>query len=180
MTTSAAVAGRADGDTPPSVAPADHLRKPQLTYVELVFLKDRVERWIRFGRVADQHVVSRRNRFVGFQPGAVFAFVRWASNDYGTVVSRVDVLQAVRRSDACSTIPGVTPGAEILLRLSGWPKVEQVLRAIDAVEALDIDAADAAPDYWRHLHNRVCAGLAPRLYSAERHRAWLLRRELTP
>jgi hypothetical protein len=35
---------------------------------------------------------------------------------------------------------------ESLLRLSGWPKVEQVLQLIDTVEALDIDPADAAPD----------------------------------
>ena len=33
---------------------------------------------------------------------------------------------------------------------------------IDTVEALGIDAADAAPDYWRHVHNRLSAGEAPR------------------
>ena len=47
------------------------------------------------------------------------------------------------------------PGGEILLRVDGWPKVERVLQAIDAVETLDIDPADAAPEYWRHLHNRL-------------------------
>ena len=47
-------------------------------------------------------------------------------------------------------------------------------------EALDIDAADAAPDHWRHLHNRLIAGEPPRPYSREQHRAWLLRRRLAP
>ena len=80
---------------------------------------------------------------LGFKPGAVFAFVRWASNDYGTVVSRIDVLRAVERGQACSTVPCVTPGGEILLRSFGWPKVERVLMAIDAVEAIGVDSEDA-------------------------------------
>ncbi|MCQ8140488.1 DUF2840 domain-containing protein, partial [Vibrio parahaemolyticus] len=41
------------------------------------------------------------------------------------------------------------PGGEILLRVDNWPKVERVLQAIDAVEALDVDPADAAPEHWR-------------------------------
>ena len=75
-------------------------------------------------------------------------------------------------------MPGVTPGGEVLLRLSGWPKVERVIQAIDQVEALGIDPADACPDHWRHVHNRIAAGQAPRPYTLERHRAWLKRREI--
>jgi Protein of unknown function (DUF2840) len=66
-----------------------------------------------------------------------------------------------------------------LLRVSSWPKVEKVLQAIDAVEALRIDPADAAPDHWRHVHNRLSVGEQPRLYSRTRHQAWLHRRKLT-
>ena len=33
-----------------------------------------------------------------------------------------------------------------------------MLPVIDAGEALGIDAADAAPDHWRHLHNRLVVG----------------------
>ena len=62
------------------------------------------------------------------------------------------------------------PGGEILLRVDGWPKVERVLQAIDAVEALGIDPADAAPDHWRHVHNRLTAGDEPRAYTREQHR----------
>src|SRR5262249_34365453 len=41
------------------------------------------------------------------------------------------------------TVPYVRPGGESLLQISGWPKVEKVLQAIDAIEALGIDPADA-------------------------------------
>lgn len=157
----------------PSTAAQAHL-----TYVELVWLKGRIERWTRFGEVADERILDRRVRFVGFAPDSVFAFVRWAANDFGAIVSRIDILRAVRRGGACSTVPGVTPGGEILLRASGWSRVQRVLTAIDAVEALGVEAADAAPDYWRHLHHRLHGGQPVRPYSLHRHRAWRLRREL--
>ena len=81
-------------------------------------------------------------------------------------------------SEAFSTLPYVRPGGEIFLRLSGWPKVERVLQAIDAGEQLGVDPADACPDHWRQLHNRLAAGKPARAYTADRHRAWLLRRSI--
>jgi hypothetical protein len=55
----------------------------------------------------------------------------------------------------------VHPGAVSLLHISGWPRVEKVLQAIEVAEALGIDPADVAPDYWRHVHNRLSAGDRP-------------------
>jgi len=149
-----------------------------LTHVELVWIKKRTENRIRFGRIEQEHRLDRQRRVVSFALGSIFAFVRWASNDYGTVLSRIDILRAVAPGEPYSTIGSVQPGADILLRISGWPKVERVLRAIDAVEQLGIDPADASPDYWRHVHNRLSAGDAQRQYTREQHRAWLLRRTI--
>src|SRR5262249_50340431 len=118
-----------------------------LTYVDLIWIEKRVQRWIRFGRVASEQIIDRHRSVVAFAPGDVFAFVRWASNDFGTVVSRIDILRAVR--EGCSTVGFVRPGGESPLRVSGWPKVERVLQAIDAIEALGVDPADVAPDHWR-------------------------------
>ena len=146
-----------------------------LTEVELYWLEGRIERWIRFGRDVEERIIDRRRRVLSFAPGTVFAFVRWASNDQGTVVSRIDILRAVGRGEACSTIPCVTPGGEVLLHSFGWPKVERALRAIDAVDALGVDPGDADPNHWRHVHNRLSAGQQPRPYTRERHRAWLMR-----
>lgn len=148
------------------------------TRVELLWLEGRVERWIRFGRIAEETILDRRRRVVAFAPGEVFAFVRWASNGYGTVVSRIDILRAVGPGEAFSTIGFVEPGAEILLRVSGWPKVNEVLRAIDAVEQTGVAPEDACPDHWWHVMNRLAAGEPSRAYTRERHRAWLLRRRI--
>ena len=149
------------------------------TTVELTWDEGRVERWIRFGRIAGEVILTRTDKRVSFDPGAVFALVRWASNDHGTVVSRIDILRAVARGAPCTTVPFVTPGGEVLLRLSGWPKVEAALAAIAQVESHGIAPEEACPDHWVHVHNRLTAGLAPRNYTPARHAAWLKRRGLT-
>jgi Protein of unknown function (DUF2840) len=149
---------------------------PALTRVELTWIEKRIEHWIRFGRDVEETILDRRRRVLGFPAGSLFAFVRWAANDYGTVVSRIDILRAASPGEAYQTVPFVRPGGEILLRLSGWSKVSQSLHVIDAVEALGADPADVAPDYWRHVHNRLTVGEAPRAYCRDQHRAWLRRR----
>lgn len=149
-----------------------------LTMVELTWIEKRVERWIRFGRIVEDRIVDRRRRIVGFAPGSIFAFVRWASNDYGTIASRIDILRAVAPGKSYSTVPYVQPGGEILLRLNGWPKVEAALHSIDDVERLGIAPEDASPEHWQHVHNRLTAGETPRPYAMKQHRAWLLRRHV--
>jgi hypothetical protein len=149
-----------------------------LTHVELVWLEKRIENWIRFGHPAQEQILDRRRRILSFVPGSLFAFVRWMSNDYGTVVSRIDIVRAVAPGQPCATVPYVRPGGDILLRLASWPKVERVLQIVDAIESLGIDPADAAPDYWQHVHNRLSVSETPRAYTRSRHQAWLHRRRI--
>ena len=152
----------------------------RLTHVELTWLAKRVEQRIRFGRPVASLRLDRHRRCVSFAPNAIFAVVRWAGNGYGTVSSEIDILRAVAPGERCTTAPFMQPGGEIFLSIKNWPKVERVLQAIDAVEALGIDPADAAPDHWRHVHNRLIVGERPRSYTLTRHRAWLKRRRIMP
>jgi len=151
-----------------------------LTHVELIWHERQIEHWIRFGHDVAEQILDRRRRILSFAPNSIFAYVRWAANDYGTVVSRIDILRAVVPGETFSTVGYVRPGGEILLRASGWPKVERVLRAIDAVERTGVDPAEACPDHWRHVHNRLIAGDEPRPYTRERHAAWILRQKAAP
>jgi hypothetical protein len=146
-----------------------------ITTVELVFYRDRIERWLRFGHDVGERILDRRRRLLLFAPGAVFAFVRWEGNGHGTVLSRIDILRACRAGEVMSAVPGVVPGGEILLRLSGWSRVKRVLDLIAAIEGSSINPVEVSPDYWRHVHNRIMTGQQPRRYQSDQHEASLRR-----
>jgi hypothetical protein len=152
---------------------------PSITRVELHFLRDRVNHWLRFGMPAAEQIIDRRRRTAEFASGQRFAYIRWQANDYGTELWRLYVLQAGQSGDILSTIPGITLGAEILLRLDGGKRVKQALATIAAIEQAGIDPAAVAPEYWRHLHNRIFANLPFRTYGPEQHGAWLLRQRVS-
>lgn len=170
--------------TPAPVSPAGRAAAPlaasrsAVTEVELTWVEGRLEHWIRFGRVAAERIMSRSTKVVAFRPGAIFAFVRWTSNDYGTVHSSIAIVAATNAEAPYATLPFVRPGGDILLRIDGWPKVQRVLEAVDAVEAVGIDACDAAPEHWRHVGNRIAIGMPFRPYGRDRHAAWLRRRAI--
>lgn len=157
----------------PSPRPRD-----DLTFVELLHIKDRAQRWIRFGRSIDEQILDRRRKLVAFAPGSIFCLVRWSANDYGTVDSRLYVLRAARAGEAFTTVPDVDPGGELLARVSGWPKVWRAFEAIDAVEALGLAPEAICPDHWRHVGSRLATGRTPEPYRLDRHRAWSARVEL--
>lgn len=165
---------------PPADVRAAYKAAPHLTHVELTWQQGRIEHWLRFGNAVAEQRLDRFRRIVSFAPGSVFAFVRWASNDFGTVVSRVDIVRAVGPGETYQTLPFVRRGGDLLLSIKGWPKVESVLQAIDAIDALGIDPAEAAPEHWRHVHNRLTVAQQPRPYTRDQHRAWLLRRRIAP
>lgn len=148
------------------------------TIVELIWLKDRLQRWVRFGRPSEEIVHDRRRRAVTFTPGAIFALVHWEAGDYGTTLSRLWVLRAAPLGEPFDRVPFVNPGAEVLLDLKTWVKVRAGLEAIDAIEALGINPERVCPDHWRHVSGRIAVAEPPSPYTRARHRAWLSRKRL--
>jgi hypothetical protein len=151
-----------------------------LTHVELVWIENQTEHWIRFGKKARERIIDRKRSVVSFRPDSIFAFVRWAAGDFGTIVSRIDIVRAVKPGEAYQTLSFVQPGGDILLRIETWRTVGRVLRAIDAIEQLGIEPEAVSPEHWRHIHNRLTSGQEPRPYTMARHYAWLVRRRIAP
>ena len=148
-----------------------------LTTVELLWLEKRIENRVRFGRPVSERFWTAIGAF-SLSPRQ---HLRLRALDVQRLRNRLIPHRYSARRDTRATlldVPWITPGGESLLRLSGWPKVERVLQMIDAVEALDIDPADAAPDYWHHVHNRLSVNETPRPYTRSRHQAWLHRRRV--
>lgn len=162
-------------DSPPhlSVASAADPGDPPLTRVSLAYVEHRINLYLRFGRPLRELRLDRWRRSASFMPGAVFCRVRWESNDYGTTRWQLMVLQACAPCERMQRIAGVRPGAQLLLCAEGEARVQAVLRRIDAIEALVIEPARAAPAYWHTLGNRLAARQPLPVYSAERHAAWL-------
>ena len=151
---------------------------PQLTHVSLVWHEGVREDWLKFGKPVAATIIDRRQRVESYAASQIFALVRWASNDYGTVRSTLDIVCAVTVSEPVTAIRQVDPGGELLLSVRGWPKVAQVFKLIDAIEAAGIDPCEVTSDHWRHIHNRLAAAQAARDYSPLRHDAWLRRKAL--
>jgi hypothetical protein len=149
------------------------------TRVSLVFVEQRINLYLRFGRPQREHRLDHRQRCAFFLPGACFARILWQANDYGTTRWQLLVLQACLPRDRVHRIPGICPGARILLHVEGERRVQAVLTQIDAMEALGIDPSDVSPAYWRTLGNRLAARLSPPSYTVERHTAWLAVRGLS-
>ncbi|MFT3719268.1 MAG: DUF2840 domain-containing protein [Pseudorhodoferax sp.] len=157
----------------PAAAPIGQPANTPLTRVALAYIDQRFDLYLRFGEPARIVRLDRWRRCAVFLPGAVFCRIRWQANDYGTIRWQLMVMQACTPLDGAQRIPGVQPGARLLLHAEGDKAVRAVLARIDAIEARGIAPVAVSPAYWRTLANRLAARLPPPDYTAERHAAWL-------
>ena len=175
----AATAAPAAAPLPSLSTLAGQVGNVPLTRVSLAYIEPRFKLYLRFGEPARTLRLDRWRRCAVFLPRAMFCRVRWEANDYGTIRWQLMVMQACMPMDGAQRIPGVQPGARLLLHAEGEQSVRAVLARIDAIEALGIVPAGASPAYWRTLGNRLAARLQLPEYSAERHAAWLAGRALS-
>ncbi|MCL6371519.1 DUF2840 domain-containing protein [Pectobacterium atrosepticum] len=159
-------------------APCSQPNSAPLTRVALAYIEPRFKLYLRFGEPARTLQLDRWRRCAMFMPGAMLCRVRWQANAYGTIRWQLMVMQAATPLDAVQRIPGVQPGACLLLHAEGDANVRAVLERIDGIEALGIAAIDVSPAYWRTLANRLAVCLPLPEYTAERHAAWLAGRAL--
>ena len=176
MNTSASPASTASA--PSSIPPVGVADGVPLTRVALAYIDQRFDLYLRFGDPARIIRFDRWRRCAVFTPNSVLCRIRWQANDYGTIRWQLMVMQACTPLDAAQRIPGVQPGARLLLHAEGENQVRAVLERIDAIEALGIAPVGASPAYWRTLANRLAARLPLPEYTAERHAAWLIGRAL--
>ncbi|MDD2180352.1 DUF2840 domain-containing protein [Acidovorax sp. D2M1] len=173
------VAIAATAAPPPSFASlAGRPASTPLTRVSLAYVEHRIKLYLRFGEPTRTLRLDRWRSVAVFLPNAVFCRIRWQANDYGTIRWQLMAMQACTPLDDVQRIPGVQPGARLLLHAEGDNQVRAVLERIDAIEALGIAAAGVSPAYWRTLGNRLAARLPLPEYTAERHAAWLAGRVL--
>jgi hypothetical protein len=151
-----------------------------LTRVALIWIPDRINVWLRFGRPMWEDVPDECRRHVYFPPGAVFGRMEWRADAHSAVRARLAVLRAAEPGERIACLEGITPGAQLLLHATTSGKTTQVLDLIESIEAQRIAPEEVSEDYWRVLHQRLVAGITPPLYSAAEHAAAQRRRALLP
>lgn len=129
------------------------------TGICLHFEEARINHRLRFG-VADYQVHLDKERSVVFFPAdQTLGYIRWRANDYGTQDWQFCVARTVSAKPDEDTditaFPGILPGADILLHVSGKTKVKRVLALLDGLEERHADLSQITESWWRQLHNRL-------------------------
>ncbi|AAV90564.2 hypothetical protein ZMO1_ZMO1940 [Zymomonas mobilis subsp. mobilis ZM4 = ATCC 31821] len=124
-------AGAATAAPQPSfIVPSGQSASARLTRVALAYIEARFKLYLRFGEPARTLRLDDWLRCAVFLQGAMLCRIRW----------QLMVMQACTPLDAAQRIPGVQPGARLLLHTEGDANVRTVLERIDGIEALGIAA----------------------------------------
>ena len=115
------------------------------------------------GRPNQSVRTSEKQEELRFNPSQVFGFVRWRGDQYGTQTWRVVVAQAGRPGERLTRIPGVNPGAHLLLHAFGKTRAKRALRVIDMLSEAHV-LHEIAAAYWRHLHLQISKNKEPEPY----------------
>lgn len=134
-----------------------------LTVVILSFRKNRHNHRLLFGTPRLRVRRGWRRELAAFAPGDVFGFERWCGDKYGTQSWSIWVCRA---SDGgpVSAIPGINPGADILLEAQGKTRVKRCFAVLDSLKDNNIELASWPEHQWRILHNDLL--LPPRIARA--------------
>lgn len=139
--------------------------KRNLTAALIVYRQKTINHRLRFGEPVMEARLDWRRKLVGFTPGSTFGYVRWRANQFGTQDWRLFVLHTARQG-VITSIPGVLPGADILLATRGTTRTKRALSALDALEHAGNALETITPAYWRHLSNRLATAVEPHGFSS--------------
>jgi hypothetical protein len=119
-----------------------------------------------FGRPVNTAKQSSKSTFHSFEHTQMFGFVRWRGDEYGTQTWRVIVAQSGCPGELLTRIPGIQPGAHLLLHAFGKARAKRALRVIDHLSEAHV-LHEIAPAYWRHVHLRISRNLVPEPYDPD-------------
>lgn len=126
----------------------------RLTVVIVSYRKNRRNNRIVFGEPQMEIRRGWRRRIAAFAPGVVFAYERWRGDRYGTQDWRLFICEA-KAGGAIVKIPGVLPGADVLLAAKGKTRVKRVFAAMDAMRGAFGPFETIPPWRWRRFHNDI-------------------------
>jgi hypothetical protein len=139
-----------------------------LTRVVLIFARNKVNLYLRFGWPFRDTAIDRQRRVAEFASGDVFGLVRWEANRDGKTSWQLSILQTRNPAESLQRFDAVFPGVAIPLHVEG-DRVADVLELVDRIEDQGINPRDVPPDVWQTVasHFRDDGKNTPA--TAERH-----------
>ena len=128
-----------------------------LTLAAIRWRKNRRNDRILFGAPERLVRLDWQRSLAAFLPGSVFGYERWEANKYGTQSWLIFVLKAEKPKANFSQIPGVFPGAQILLYVRGKEACKAFLSHFDDIRAKGA-FEENDPILWQQIGHRIQAG----------------------
>ena len=128
-----------------------------LTAVIIAYRKNRINHRLIFGAPSFEVRRGWRRKLACFEPGQTFAYERWSANQYGTQRWQLVICRAVN-SGSISPVPGVIPGADVLLNVRGKARVKRALAAISSQKKVCSVLPSVPSETWRAVHNHIHSG----------------------
>jgi hypothetical protein len=132
----------------------------ELTTVSIAWRKRRRNHRLIFGAPYRWVRLDWRRRLAAFTPGQIFAYERWRANKYGTQSWQIFVVKAGRHKTCVQRIPGVFPGAELLLAAYGSTASKRLLKCFDQLGKTE-PLERISEHRWKQISYLKEAGLWP-------------------
>lgn len=136
-----------------------------MTVVQGKFVKGKCNNRLRFGTPKYEVKLDRARTLHAFQPKQVFGYIRWQANTFGTVDWRLYVCQTCVVGKI-TRIPGISPGANILLNVHGSEAMKYILRQVDILEKQAGGSLEnILPSHWQQMQLAIKIGQPVRKFS---------------
>ena len=122
----------------------------QCTAIVLSYRKKRKNYRLLFGHPQQEIRRDWHRKLAVFEPGELFAYERWEANSYGTQRWQIMVCRTVLNGSV-TKIPGVYPGAKLLLMVNGKTKSKRFLSCLDWLKSSAIVPETIRDRIWMEL-----------------------------
>ena len=127
--------------------------------VDLAYTENTAHNWLRFGAPVCKEPRGRHASVALFAPGQTFGYVRWRGGEHGTTDWQVYVcrvpIKGSERLVATQIVPGIEPGAEVLLHALTPHYARRVLSLCKRIEATGRPLETVPPLYWREAQAAI-------------------------
>lgn len=127
------------------------------TAVILSYRKNRRNHRLLFGRPEAEIRRGWHRKLAIFPSDKVLGYERWEANAYGTQHWMISVCRTVS-GGSITQIPGIQPGAKLLLQVQGTTKSKRFLECLDWLKVQNIDLETVSDRHWMELNLRLDAG----------------------